>query len=94
MGATPFSDGKNRFVVLQDNGIGGFLYGLALEKLNTGDFVEYGQALGGQGGVGPKGPKEYGIHVHMALSPDHYPGCIRDLFDGVFDGKATTPRKQ
>jgi hypothetical protein len=34
LGATPFSDGKNRFVVLQDNGIGGFLYGLALEKVH------------------------------------------------------------
>ena len=56
-------------------------------KLNTGDFVEYGQALGGQSGVGPQGRTQYGVHVHMSATPETYERYIQDLLDGVFDGK-------
>lgn len=78
--------GIGRVNISDDNGV---LIGAILHMkdivVKVGDFVQYGQKLGTQSGMGAKGQNHYGTHVHAEVAKKQMQAYLQDLNDGVFD---------
>lgn len=76
--------GRVRIKDAEGNMLGELLHMTGI-KVKNGQFVQYGQPLGTQGGVGKKGDNTYAQHLHGSMSKPMWTNYIRDFNDGGFD---------
>ncbi|MDO5692749.1 MAG: peptidoglycan-binding domain-containing protein [Pseudomonadota bacterium] len=58
---------------------------------HSGQHVEFGEPIGIQGGQGPKGPNHYGVHVHMAATPEIFKNYIHAMETGAIRAEMHPP---
>jgi peptidoglycan hydrolase-like protein with peptidoglycan-binding domain len=47
-----------------------------------GEFIQYGESVGIQGGTGPRGRTEYGVHAHIEAEVDSFKMYVSDIVQG------------